>query len=203
MHISTDTLASLHLGTSARPARGLVRTVTDDAMTLEPEKTEEEIRLESSTIPTRKQLTEEEEQRVLYLKNLLAQILAMSEGQPSDEQKTRIREIEKELEKITGVKMQSSLSNAAETLPNKSAGARRRDEEEEERRKRERQARGIDPQELEHPFVQNLAGLTSAATPSAQGLKMLQNAGSAAYGAAAAVGLSPGDELRTGLSLTA
>ncbi|MUM78311.1 hypothetical protein GKC30_11765 [Pseudodesulfovibrio sp. F-1] len=203
MHISTDTLASQTWGTSTRPARGLVRTVTDEAMTLESEKTEEELQLGSSNIAPRKQLSEEEEQRVLYLKNLLAQILTMSEGQPSDEQKTRIREIEKELEKITGVKMQSSLSNATEKLPNKTAGARRRDEEEEERRKRERQARGIDPKELEHTAAQNLAGLTSAANQSTQGLKMMQSAGSATYQAVAAIGLSPGDELRTGLSLKA
>ncbi|WP_285906197.1 hypothetical protein [Pseudodesulfovibrio pelocollis] len=203
MHISTNTSAPLPFGTTARPARGLVRTVGDSAMTLEPEKTEEEIRLESSTIPTQKQLTSEEEQRVLYLKNLLAQILAMSEGQPSDEQKTRIRDIEKELEKITGVKMQSSLSNAAETMPNKTAGARRREEQEEEQRKRERQARGIDPKELEHRAVQNLAGLASVVGQSARGLKMLQNAGSAAYGAIAAAGLSPVEELGPGLSLKA
>ncbi|MFH1914150.1 MAG: hypothetical protein ABIK45_07740 [Pseudomonadota bacterium] len=203
MHIAKDTLAPLPFDTTARPARGLVRTVNDSAMTMEPEKTEEVIRLESSTLPTQKHLTVEEEQRVIYLRDMLAQILAMSEGQPSEEQKTRIREIEKELEKITGVKMPSSLSNAAETLPNKTAGARRRDEEEEERRKRERQAKGIDPKELEHIAVQNLAGLASVAAQSGRGLKMLQNAGSAAYGAIAAAGLSPVDELRPGLSLKA
>jgi hypothetical protein len=203
MHIVTDTFAPVPPGTSARPARRLVPVVNGTAMTLEPEKAEDESGPKASPIPVTRQLTAEEEQRVLYLKNLLAQLLTMSEGQPTDEQKTRIRDIEKELEKITGVKVQSSLGNAAETLPGKTAGARRRDEEEEERRKREQQVRGIDPKEMEHPFAQNLAGLAPVADQSARGLKMLKNAGSTAYQAMATAGLSPAEEIRSGVSLRA
>jgi hypothetical protein len=203
MHIVSDTAAQPFFGTSTRPARRLVPVVTGTTMTLEPEKTEDESGRNPSPIPVTRQLTAEEEQRVLYLRNLLAQILTMSEGQPTDEQKARIREIEQELEKITGVKMQSSLGNATETLPGKTAGARRRDEDEEERRKRERQVRGIDPKEMEHPFAQNLAGLAPVADQSARGLKMIRNAGSTAYQAMATAGVSPAEEIRSGVSLRA
>ena len=105
--------------TDTRNARSLVRSITPEGMTLKPEKTEEELRLESSTISFQRQLTPEEENRCLFLQNLLAQMLAMSDGQPTDEQCSRIRDIEKELEKITGVKVRSSLSTATRNMPGK------------------------------------------------------------------------------------
>lgn len=129
-------------GCAVKSARKLTRDVGYDSISLEPEKTAEEKRLESSTISFQRQLTPEEEKRVLFLKNMLAQLLTMADGQPTDEQKARIKEIENELEKITGVKMQSRISDAT----NKMAGDKKEDDEEE----RDRQARGIDPKEAVH-----------------------------------------------------
>ena len=126
--------------TGLQTARPLVRTITPDGMTLEPKKTEEEQQLESSTLSFQKELTPEEENRVLFLKNLLSQLLAMAEGQPTEEQRSRIREIEKELEKITGVKTRSSLSNAARNMPKT-----RKDEDEEKQ-----DVDGVAPEEAVH-----------------------------------------------------
>ncbi|BDQ32469.1 hypothetical protein [Pseudodesulfovibrio portus] len=123
-----------------RDARSLVRTFTPTDMTLEPEKTDEELRLESSTFSFQRQLSPEEENRVLFLQNLLAQMLAMADGQPIEEQRSRIRDIEKELEKITGVKVRSSLSAMTKDLPGK------QDEDEEENLGVD----GIDPKEAAH-----------------------------------------------------
>jgi hypothetical protein len=160
-------------GSAVRNARGLVRSVSKDGMTFEPEKTEEEKRLESSTISMQRELSPEEEQRVQFLKNLLAQILSLSDGQPTDEQKTRIKDIEKELEKITGVKMRSSLSAATEKIPAKSKKA----QEEEEHSKLERQIRGIDPQEVVH----RLQIAEPGSDQPGLGAQMLRRTGAAAY----------------------
>ncbi|WP_316900933.1 hypothetical protein [Pseudodesulfovibrio indicus] len=97
-----------------------------------------------SPISIAKQLTPEEEQRVLFLQNLLAQTLAMADGNPSDEQRERIREIEQELEKITGVKVRSSLASATKNLP------KSRDDEDEERNREKAYRLGIDPEEAKH-----------------------------------------------------
>ena len=125
----------------ARDARSLIRTITPDGMTLEPEKTEEEIQLESSTLSFQRELTPEEENRVLFLQNLLAQMLAMADGQPTEEQRSRIRDIEKELEKITGVKTRSSLSAMTKNMPDT------KDEDDEED---ELNVDGVDPKEAAH-----------------------------------------------------
>lgn len=190
--------------TTAQKARGLVRTVSDQGtLTLEPEKTEEELRLESSSIPTQRQLSHEEELRVQYLKNLLAQTLSISEGQPTEEQKTRIRDIEKELEKITGVKMGSSLSNAAEVMPSKTRQAKNA-EEEEEKHKLERQMQGIDPLELKHMYRTDFSAAKDY--KSDMTMKMLRNAGAAAYRNTLdtlSAGTSLADSAATGLSLLA
>jgi len=144
MNISTtpDTL----FPSATRNARSLVRTITPEGMSLEPEKTEEEKRLESSSLSFQKELTPEEKNRVLFLKNMLAQLLTMGDGQPTEEQKARIREIEKEIEKITGVKMRSSIADATSKMPDK-----KDDDEEEEAKKR--QAAGIDPKEANHTMT--------------------------------------------------
>ncbi|WP_319544174.1 hypothetical protein [uncultured Pseudodesulfovibrio sp.] len=143
MNISTtqDTL----FPTSMRNARSLVRTITPEGMTLEAEKTEEEKRLESSTFSVQKELTPEQKNRVLFLKNMLAQLLSMGDGQPTEEQKSRIREIEKEIAKITGVKIQSSLADATGTVPKK----KETDEDE-----KKLQTVGIDPKEAEHALAE-------------------------------------------------
>jgi hypothetical protein len=190
--------------TTVQKARGLVRTVSDKGtLTLEPEKTEEESRLETSAIPTQRQLTHEEELRVQYLKNLLAQTLSMSEAQPTEEQRTRIRDIEKELEKITGVKMRSSLSNATETMSTKTRQAKKAEEEEEER-KRERQMQGIDPLELKH--MKRPEFPTTGDPKSGMVMKMLRSAGATAYQNAldsSSADKLLGDSEATGLSLLA
>lgn len=136
----TDQTAPL-FSPETRNARSLVRTITPEGMTLEPEKTEEELRLESSTLSFQRQLTPEEENRVLFLQNLLAQMMAMADGQPTEEQRSRIRDIEKELEKITGVKVRSSLSTMTENMP----GEKDEDDEEEAQG-----VDGIDPKEAAH-----------------------------------------------------
>jgi len=132
-------------GCSAKSARNLVRTFEDGEISLTPEKTDEERRLESSTISYSRQLTAEEEKRVLFLKNMLSQLLAMTDGQPTEEQRSRIKEIEKELEKITGVKTRSRISDATSKMPEK-----KDKEEEEEEELLEKQMSGIDPKESIH-----------------------------------------------------
>jgi hypothetical protein len=97
-----------------------------------------------SPFPFRKELSPEEEQRVQFLQNLLAQTMAMAEGNPTDEQKTRIRDIENELEKITGVRTFSRLTKMTAKMPGKT------DEEEEKEREQKYQLRGIDPEEAVH-----------------------------------------------------
>ncbi|ADU62849.1 MAG: hypothetical protein KUA35_13835 [Pseudodesulfovibrio sp.] len=204
MSMTIDSTSLFPSGTTTvHKARGLIRTVSERALTMKPEKTEEELQLETSSIPTQRQLTHEEELRAQYLKNLLAQIMSMSEAQPTEEQKTRIRDIEKELEKITGVKMRSSLSNATEAMPAKTRQAEKA-EEEEEKRKRERQMQGIDPLELKHMYRPDFSGAkdSESGTP----MKMIRNAGAAAYQNAldsSSAGALLGDSPATGLSLLA
>ena len=137
---SSTTLFSLPKET----ARPLVKTITDGKLTLEPERTEEEKRLESSTLSFQRELTPEEQNRVLFLKNMLAQLISLAGGTPTEEQKARIKEIEKELEKITGVKMNSSISNTVKMI----SGKKKEDEEEEQ----QRHMTGIDPKK---PFTAN------------------------------------------------
>jgi len=97
-----------------------------------------------SALSFKKELTPEEQSRVIFLQNLLAQTMAMAEGNPTDEQKERIRDIEKELEKITGVKTKSHLSAMTDKMPGKT------DKKEEEEREKGYQPRGIDPKEAMH-----------------------------------------------------
>jgi hypothetical protein len=104
----------------------------------------EENAIGGSPFSFRKELSPEEEQRVQFLQNLLAQTMAMAEGNPTDEQKTRIRDIENELEKITGVKMRSRISKMTAKMPGKT------DEEEEKEREQKYQLRGMDPEEAVH-----------------------------------------------------
>lgn len=158
MNISSST--SQFLAGTTQSARPLVRTITPDGMTLQPEKTEEEKRLESSTFSFQRQLTPEEENRVLFLKNLLAQLLTMANGQPTEDQKSRIREIEKELEKITGVKVKSSISNAVNKMP-----GTKKDEEDNERKW---DTAGIAPEEAVH------SRLPEQGEPNNPGMQMLQ-----------------------------
>ena len=103
----------------------------------------EQVEESASPFAFQKELTPEEEQRVLFLKNLLSQILAMAQGNPTDEQKERIREIEAELEKITGVKMKTRLSAVTAKLPGK-------DKDEDEKRNEPWDIEGIDPEEAKH-----------------------------------------------------
>lgn len=110
-----------------------------------------------------KKLSPKEEQRVQFLQNLLAQLLTMVEGNPTDEQKDRIRAIEKELEKITGVKTQSSLADMAAKLPGKT------DKKKEEEQEKKYQIRGIDPKEAER------SNKSLASENDNPGMQMLRN----------------------------
>ncbi|OIQ48747.1 hypothetical protein BerOc1_03500 [Pseudodesulfovibrio hydrargyri] len=140
MQISSDTaLWPDTTETTRRLSRSRnITTVNEEA------KKADEIQLGGSPFPVRKELTPEEEQRVQFLQNLLAQTMAMAEGNPTDEQKTRIRDIENELEKITGVKSHSRLTKMTAKMPGKT------DEEEEKERERKYQPQGIDPKEAVH-----------------------------------------------------
>ena len=146
MNIYTDnTQIFTPNGQRPTPTRGLVRDITPNGMHLRPEETEAEKQLKTSNIPIQRELTPEEEQRVLFLKNMLSQLLTMAEGQPSEEQKARIKEVEKELESLTGVKMRSRLSNATDKM----VGEKDKEEQEESLR----QTDGIDPEEAVHSNV--------------------------------------------------
>ncbi len=119
-----------------------------------------------SIFSMRRELTPEEQRRVEFLKNILMQTLTMAQGDLTDEQKQRIREVEAELEKITGVKTRSRISNVTDKMP------KRLDEEEEkkeEERKRMEQAKGIDPKDAVHGNIPIKKG---APNP---GMQMLRN----------------------------
>lgn len=90
-----------------------------------------------------RELTPEEQQRVEFLKNLLVQTLTAAQGDPTEDQKKQIREIEDELEKITGMKVRTRISKVTDKLPGK-------DDEDKEKEKQEQQMRGIAPQNAVH-----------------------------------------------------
>jgi len=141
MQISND-LSTVWPETTGTP-REVKRTRDISTVTEAPQK-DVGSQIEGSPFPVQKELSPEEQQRVEFLQNLLAQTMAMAEGNPTDEQKTRIRDIENELEKITGVKTHSRLSSMTSKMPGKT------DKEEEEEREKKYQARGIDPEEAKH-----------------------------------------------------
>jgi hypothetical protein len=191
-----DTLGSR----SVHEARGLTKEFSLDGMTLTPETTEEEQQLEESTFTVQRQLSPEEEQRVEYLKSLLVSILAQSEEQPTEDQKARIKDIENEIEDITGVKMHSSLSKATDTMPGRTD---KKKKEEEEELRLERQVAGIDPQELAHSGSR-LTAETASSTAST-GMEMLRRLGTAAYQSrlGSSTGLPLSVPSASGLSMTA
>lgn len=129
-------------------ARKLVRNVEGNTLTLTAEKTEEEERFANSTLSMPRQLSPEEEKRVQFLKDTLAQILTLADGKPTDEQKARIREIEQELEKITGVKMRSRISCASSKMLG----------EEEEEEEAVRQLEGTAPEDAIHTRMPESSG---------------------------------------------
>ncbi|NDV19737.1 hypothetical protein GO013_09930 [Pseudodesulfovibrio sp. JC047] len=141
--------ATASLQPTTPKARSLVRNITPEGVSLVPEKTEEEKRLESSSLPIQKELTPEEKNRVAFLKNMLSQLLSMGDGQPTEEQKARIKEVENEIAKITGVKPHSSIADATHTMPKK------KDDDEDEAKRRH--IAGIDPKEAQH-FEQEKTG---------------------------------------------
>ncbi|MGE4553984.1 MAG: hypothetical protein AB7D57_12800 [Desulfovibrionaceae bacterium] len=74
-----------------------------------------------SGLTTTKQLTKEEEQRLLWLQDQLADALSAL-GEPTDEEaagdrRRRIRELQQEIEDLTGVKMPMNLAAASKKLP--------------------------------------------------------------------------------------
>lgn len=123
---------------------------------------------QKSIFSIRRELTPEEQRRVELLKNMLVQTLTMAQGDPTEDQKKQIREIEDELAKITGVKTRSRISNVTDKMPGKS-------EKDEEKEKQEQQAKGIDPKEAVH---NNMDIKPKTENP---GMQMLRN--NAFYGA--------------------
>lgn len=117
----------------------------------ELEESQEKQEAQASTISFQKELTPEEKQRVLFLQNMLSQLLTLADGRPSDEQRSRIKEIEKELEELTGVKMQTRLSDVTEKMP-----GQKKDETEDE--ESPVQQFGIDPAEAKHKQRVNPSG---------------------------------------------
>ncbi|MGE4292958.1 MAG: hypothetical protein AB7E32_12205 [Desulfovibrio sp.] len=65
----------------------------------------------------RRQLSEEEKQKVEQLKDMLTDLLSESKGQPDEEQRGRIREVENEIAKITGERPRRSLAATTRKLP--------------------------------------------------------------------------------------
>jgi len=102
----------------------------------------------SSIFSSSKELTADEMRRVEFLQNVLIETLTMAQGDPSEDQKKRIREVEDELEKLTGNKTRIRLSNVTDRLPGKDKDDKDSDEEE-----RRQQARGIDPNDAVHNNV--------------------------------------------------
>jgi len=100
----------------------------DDARV--PEKTEEEKKQEKTTsLPVRKELSKEEKEKLKQLKDTLTQLLASADSPPTREQKAYIRKVEKEIEKLTGIKMSQSNAQALDKLPEQ-------DEDEEKKKKK-------------------------------------------------------------------
>ncbi|MEZ7196579.1 hypothetical protein [Pseudodesulfovibrio karagichevae] len=163
MNISTDpttwpdTTAATRLLTRSRN----ISTVNEEAKEADADE------IEGSPFTFQKELSPEEQARVEFLQNLLAQTLAMAEGNPTDEQKTRIRDIENELEKITGVKMRSRISNMTAKMPGKTD--RKKEKEEERERELNYQTKGIDPEEAVH---NNKSFTSKGDNP---GMQMLRN----------------------------
>ena len=122
----------------------------DSDIFLPIKKIEEEKQLAASSFSFGKQLTPEEEQRVLFLKNMLSEILALAGGEPTEEQKARIKEVEKELEKITGIKTPSRISKVTAKMPGK-------DDEDKEEEQKQKQMHGIDPKEAIHKNIQEVS----------------------------------------------
>lgn len=74
-----------------------------------------------SSLATTRQLTTEEEQRLLWLQDQLADALTAL-GEPTDEEaagerRRRIRELQQEIEELTGVKMPMNLAAASKKMP--------------------------------------------------------------------------------------
>ena len=131
---------------STETSRLLKRSRDISAVNEDPQETDQSQETGSSCL-VQKELTPEEKQRVEFLLNLMAQILAMAEGNLTEEQKSRIREIENEVEKITGIKTHSRLSSMAAQMPGKTD---KTDKEEEKEREEKHQLGGIDPKKMEH-----------------------------------------------------
>lgn len=90
---------------------------------------EEESQSEPSSM-TMRDLTPEEERRLAKLRDMLNDILLDMGDSPTDAQKRRIREIEKEIEEITGVEVKTRLSDGVHAL-NKAKLDKEEDQEKE------------------------------------------------------------------------
>lgn len=122
----TSSTPSVFNETDRRTALGLEFSLSGTKGSWKPELSEEEqAAAEAQPLTAPRQLTEEEQNRVEFLQDQLETLLQELAENPSEEKRARIREIESELEEITGVKTGGRLSKMAAKLPSEE------DEEEE------------------------------------------------------------------------
>lgn len=88
-----------------------------------------------SSLPMQKELSEDEKARLEQLKDQLAQMLAGADNPPTSQQRQNIRKVEKEIEKLTGMKMSSSASQTLDKAPKQD------DDKEKEKEKQEKMVR--------------------------------------------------------------
>ncbi|GEM_PF-1329891 len=110
-----------------------VNSTESDFDTLSSQEAQEEKTLEStSSLSMTKELSEKEKQRLEYLKNMLTQMLSAAENPPSEEQKRNIQRVEKEIEKLTGIKTsKNSITQNMAKLPGKDDDKDKKEKEEE------------------------------------------------------------------------
>lgn len=84
----------------------------------------------ATSITTRKELSDEDQKRLEKLQDMLNDILLEMGDSPSEAQKRRVREIEKEMEDLTGVKTKTHISDGMNAL-NKAKLDKEKDEEKE------------------------------------------------------------------------
>ena len=112
------TTSSLWSETDARQARGQTFTLNglEGSWTPEPSEAETEA-AEAQPFQIRRELSPEEQSRLEFLQNQLLSLVQSLAEHPSEQNKGRIREIEAEIEKLTGIKSPSSLTKLAAKLP--------------------------------------------------------------------------------------
>ncbi|WP_147821639.1 hypothetical protein [Salidesulfovibrio onnuriiensis] len=127
-----DSTTGSYTASAIRRSRGLTLNIDAEGNgSFTPEKTEAEKAQEGiNALPMQRTLTEEEKEELENYKTLLAQLLASADNPPTEKQQRDIREIEKKIENLTGVKMSKSMSQTMKKLP----GTEKEDEQEKEKK---------------------------------------------------------------------